>query len=410
MKISVWKKVVFASLCVLFSVVLAACGDDGDGQSKDSTNNQSNPPATCGNGSLDEGEVCDGTALAGETCATQGTAGGQLGCKSSCLEFDRSGCEAPQTCGDGTLQEGEVCDGENLDGTTCQSHGFDQGTVSCASNCLEVDISACSDEGQCQPKSCEDLGAQCGSTDDGCGGTLDCGGCSGELSCGGSGEPNVCGASCRSGCPDGFSCSTQGVCTGDSDTIVANLPTATVNLVAKLDGQTPQPESYCEAGEFELATVTLQSQTGGDYTNYGMPCDGSPLEVVIPQDTYRVSVRGQQSTDMPAWSYQTHESLEIDADTTVTANLPTATVNLVAKLDGQTPQPESYCEAGEFELATVTLQSQTGGDYTNYGMPCDGSPLEVVIPQDTYRVSVRGQQSTDMPAWSYEAIWKIEIR
>lgn len=42
----------------------------------------------------------------------------------------------------------------------------------------------CVRETPCVPLTCEDLRAECGTPDDRCGGTLDCGGCEGELTCG----------------------------------------------------------------------------------------------------------------------------------------------------------------------------------------------------------------------------------
>jgi hypothetical protein len=47
---------------------------------------------------------------------------------------------------------------------------------------------------QCEPTSCEAEGKDCGTLDDGCGGTLECGGCDGDLVCGGGGIANVCAA------------------------------------------------------------------------------------------------------------------------------------------------------------------------------------------------------------------------
>ena len=47
----------------------------------------------------------------------------------------------------------------------------------------------------CAPKRCAELGLDCGTTGDGCGGTLDCGAaCPAGQTCGGGGTPNVCGA------------------------------------------------------------------------------------------------------------------------------------------------------------------------------------------------------------------------
>ena len=49
-------------------------------------------------------------------------------------------------------------------------------------------------QGSCSPKTCVQLGAECGSVLDGCGATIDCGQCAGGLNCGGDG-PNKCGTS-----------------------------------------------------------------------------------------------------------------------------------------------------------------------------------------------------------------------
>jgi hypothetical protein len=50
------------------------------------------------------------------------------------------------------------------------------------------------DAATCAPRTCAAAGAECGSIDDQCGGTLSCGGCAGGLSCGGGGVANKCGA------------------------------------------------------------------------------------------------------------------------------------------------------------------------------------------------------------------------
>ncbi|PKN29725.1 MAG: tryptophan synthase alpha chain, partial [Deltaproteobacteria bacterium HGW-Deltaproteobacteria-20] len=60
----------------------------------------------------------------------------------------------------------------------------------------------------CVPKTCDQLGAECGSVPDGCGGKVSCGTCAGGETCGGGG-PNLCGtAACRpKSCPAlGASC------------------------------------------------------------------------------------------------------------------------------------------------------------------------------------------------------------
>jgi hypothetical protein len=49
-------------------------------------------------------------------------------------------------------------------------------------------------QGKCDPTTCEARGAGCGTIGDLCGGTLDCGGCPAGQTCGGGGTANVCGA------------------------------------------------------------------------------------------------------------------------------------------------------------------------------------------------------------------------
>jgi hypothetical protein len=100
-------------------------------------------PETCGNGTLDDEEVCDGILLDDETCESQGFASGALACRSDCAGFVTSGC-IPAGCGNGVIDTGEVCDGSQLGAATCQSQGFEGGTLGCASNCAAYDTSGCS--------------------------------------------------------------------------------------------------------------------------------------------------------------------------------------------------------------------------------------------------------------------------
>ncbi len=49
------------------------------------------------------------------------------------------------------------------------------------------------DAGSCTPRTCQQLGYNCGVDGDGCGGAIDCGSCTAPAICGGGGKPNVCG-------------------------------------------------------------------------------------------------------------------------------------------------------------------------------------------------------------------------
>lgn len=108
-------------------------GVDGGGQTD----------PVCGDGVIDTGESCDGTALGGRTCADEGFESGTLRCASDCT-FDTSTCEEEPgpMCGDGAVNGTEECDGTELGGATCESEGFDGGTIACSGTC-ELDTSAC---------------------------------------------------------------------------------------------------------------------------------------------------------------------------------------------------------------------------------------------------------------------------
>lgn len=101
---------------------------------------------SCGNGTLDPGEVCDGEELAGVTCSGLGFYGGALACRADCT-LDQSGCEAAGRCGDGILQEseGESCEGGVEVETGCPDRGLFFGQVVCDEATCRLDDSQCSD-------------------------------------------------------------------------------------------------------------------------------------------------------------------------------------------------------------------------------------------------------------------------
>lgn len=118
----------------------------------------------CGNGKLDPGEICDGTQLNGATCASQVGFGstGYLVCNATCSGFITTNCSSPKTCGNGDLDEGEVCDGYNLNGATCASViGYGStGTPVCNSTCTGYVRGTCTDALKCGNGKL-DAGEQC---------------------------------------------------------------------------------------------------------------------------------------------------------------------------------------------------------------------------------------------------------
>jgi hypothetical protein len=72
------------------------CGCPGT-QNCESDGSCTVPGQTCGNNVREGTEVCDGTALAGQTCATQGFNGGTLRCMANCQNYDTSSCTGQST-------------------------------------------------------------------------------------------------------------------------------------------------------------------------------------------------------------------------------------------------------------------------------------------------------------------------
>jgi hypothetical protein len=151
------------------------CGQAGDGCGG-SINCNTTPcpsPQFCGGGGFNKcggnaGLQPDGAMICTpQTCATLGYdcgyasdgCGNQLNCNAG------AGCTAPQYCGGGGFDK---CGGNN-------GLGPDGGVT-------------------CTPKTCTDLGFNCGPAGDGCGNLIPtCGTCMGNDVCGGGGKPSVCG-------------------------------------------------------------------------------------------------------------------------------------------------------------------------------------------------------------------------
>jgi len=99
--------------------------------------------AYCGDGTIDAGEDCESSDLGGATCTSLGFASGTLACAPGCT-FDLGGCvpNPPETCGNGTIETPESCDGSNLGGATCVGFGFASGSLACTAGC-GYDVSGC---------------------------------------------------------------------------------------------------------------------------------------------------------------------------------------------------------------------------------------------------------------------------
>lgn len=95
----------------------------------------------CGDGVVEGSEQCDGNDLNGQTCQSLGLGFGTLACNVDCT-FNVSGCGGQATCGNGIREFPESCDGNDMGGATCQSLGFGGGTLACTVSC-SLDTSNC---------------------------------------------------------------------------------------------------------------------------------------------------------------------------------------------------------------------------------------------------------------------------
>ena len=102
----------------------------------------------CNNGTLDEDEVCDGSQIDEDAAAAfscpSGFEVGTITCTSECTFDTAASCNeiVDENCGNGTLDDGEVCDGENIaDGATveCAKGYIPAETLVCVANGCKID-------------------------------------------------------------------------------------------------------------------------------------------------------------------------------------------------------------------------------------------------------------------------------
>ncbi|MBU6160421.1 MAG: hypothetical protein KGO50_04825 [Myxococcales bacterium] len=91
--------------------------DAADGQADtepDTTPDVIDAGVDCGNGVLDDGEACDGEQLGDATCATLGYWGQGVACSATCALL-AGDCRTTPVCGDGFIDGRETCDDSNVE-------------------------------------------------------------------------------------------------------------------------------------------------------------------------------------------------------------------------------------------------------------------------------------------------------
>lgn len=187
----------------------------------------------CGNGVRNGHEACDAADLGGKTCESLGYDGGTLACNASCNGFDESACTT--VCGNGERSGREICDGADLVGQTCQGLGFDGGVLACHHTCMGFDqglcTSFCGDGVLAGTETCDgtDLGGRTCQSLGFDGGTLACDGTCGRL--------NTLG--CTTFCGNGAA-GTGELCDGE-----AGVPQTCTELSDNFDEGSPACLSTC---------------------------------------------------------------------------------------------------------------------------------------------------------------------
>jgi len=210
----------------------------------------------CQNGTKETGEDCDQSDLGGATCQSEGFDDGTLACTGSCT-FDTSGCY-DYVCGNGNIEGTEECDGTDFGGATCQSEGFEGGSLSCSGTCT-IDTSNCH---MCGNGSV-DTGEDCD------GANLDGETCTSQGFDGGT-------LACSTGCSFDTSSCTTNTCGNGS------LDTGEDCDGANLDGETCTSQGFaggtlaCQAGScaFDTSGCTM---CGNGNIDGSEECDGSNL-------------------------------------------------------------------------------------------------------------------------------------
>lgn len=293
-----------ATLIVLM-IFSTACGggidDKGKGLTPAPSNNTSNnttgnddnnvDPATCGDGALDPGELCDPGIASGEgacptsceasACTSASLTGMAEQCNARCQTSpvacaDGDGCcpagcdggsddDCSNVCGDGVVDGPEMCDGncptQCNDGDACTTDTLGGSAATCDAACSYTPTTACAGGDACCPAGCSNANDSDCAPMDLCGnGTIDAG--------------ETCDGSCPSQCNDGDACTTDRL-SGSAATCSAQCNYAPVTSCQSGDGCCPFGCSFANDNDCACTPKTCGQIAGGQCGSFSDGCGGT---------------------------------------------------------------------------------------------------------------------------------------
>ncbi len=386
----------------------------------------------CGDGVRAGEEVCDGGDVGQQSCEGLGFGPGALGCKSSCQDYDRSGCGAPSTCGNGAVDGPEVCDGAELGGKRCEDLGLGAGTLSCKPNCSELDTSRCGPPPGCGdgvragPELCDgsDLGGQSCESLKKPGGTLACAkdclsfdtsgcgtACTPECGTRKCGVDPVCGKPCGT-------CDAKSVCDDASGQCVAicDLDPLTSDGVLDLDLKTVSISGTVTLGGKPLpdnssnnvrAYLRFVNSSTGDYVSVPLGATGpATYSTTLPAGTYELVLAPQDAqyqTVLPPLNHQVQQGLVLQTSGVKDVDLKTVKVSGTVTVNGQPMAGNSssnvraylrFVDGGGSDTLSVPLGATGAATYSTTLWA--GTYDLVLAPQDA-------QYQTVLPALNHLA-------
>ncbi len=334
----------------------------------------------CGNGRLDPGEACDGQELNQQTCSTVGFGAGTLGCTSSC-QLDKLQCGAPSSCGNGVRDGVETCDGADLAGASCVSVGSGPGTLLCAPNCGGYLSTGCAAPPSCVP--------QCGAR-----------------RCG---SDPVCGQPCGA-CDDQSVCTAEGQCKQICDlpplthdtTLDVDVRTVTLTGGVMLNGAALPDNTRAAASRASLV-FTHKLSSGRVSVPLG-PKGPGQYSVMLYPGAYELAIEPGPATEqnvLPPYTHVVRGEVEVQQSGSMDVELKTVTVTGALTLNGAELPNNGVTPRGELRFApagrlgiTASLGSTGAARYSvtlfagTYAVSLEPSAMQAALPAYRHALAV----------------------